>query len=240
MTTEISTSESAAAVTAQPMHVVFIFDRSGSMAGHEQDVIGGFNTYVEGLRQQVGEVGVSYVMFDTTVYRVWIDVDLPQVPSMTSAHYQPRGGTALYDAVGQTVAALKDNPDHAFVVITHTDGEENSSHEWTADKLKALIAERTALGNWTFVFFGQAFEQWNAERTSGGMAMAAGNTMSYAHGAGAATADSASRTANVMRAANINSTQFYAGASAAAASGASDEEIAEILRGKDSNALFSD
>lgn len=239
MTTELTAQEQALAKTAQPMHVVFIFDRSGSMNGHEEDVIGGFNTYIDGLRKEVGEVGITYVRFDTEIERVWIDVPLGETPTMTHEHYQPRGGTALLDAVGMTVQALKDNPEHAFVVITHTDGCENSSHEFTQEQIKNLIAERTVLGNWTFLFFGQGFDQWAAEAVSAGMAMPGGNTVAYAHGMGATTADSASRVSNVMRASRVASTAYYAAASAAAASGATDDQIEKILRGENADELFT-
>ena len=228
----------ASKTQAKPMHVVFIFDRSGSMSGHEQDVIGGFNTYVEELKKEAGDVGVTYVRFDTEVERVWIDLELADVPFMTPANYQPRGGTALYDAVGQTIAALKDKPGHTFVIITHTDGEENSSHEWTQEKVKALVTERTALGNWTFLFFGQGFDKWHAEVGSQGMAMAGGNTVAYNHGAGKIMMATAGRVSNVMRGANLSGTQTYNVAMDAALAGASDVEIEQILKGEKADELF--
>lgn len=44
--------------------LVFILDRSGSMAGLESDTIGGFNSMIENQKNQEGECFVSTVLFD--------------------------------------------------------------------------------------------------------------------------------------------------------------------------------
>ena len=44
--------------------IVFILDRSGSMAGLEADTIGGYNSLIEKQREEAGEAIVSTVLFD--------------------------------------------------------------------------------------------------------------------------------------------------------------------------------
>ena len=233
MTTEISGligNGELVGMDSDVTHVIAILDRSGSMQGKESDVIGGFNAFVEGLKEGAGEVGVSYVQFDGVVELVWNDVALERLPLMTAEHYQPRGNTALLDAVGTTVAAIQDNPAHRYIVNIHTDGMENASREWTHEKVKQLIDARTALGNWTFSFFGCEIEAWgDASR----MGVSAGNVARYA------TADTremwrgSSRASNLMRKSRQRASAHYSAAAAAARDGASDEKVERILRDGD-------
>ena len=91
-------------------NILMILDRSGSMAGKEADVIGGFNSFVTRCRDEsVANCSVSYVRFDNIVDRVFT-AELANVPELTGALYAPRGGTALLDAVGQTVAGVTNTP----------------------------------------------------------------------------------------------------------------------------------
>ena len=216
---------------ADVTHVVFVLDRSGSMSGKEADVIGGFNGYVESLRANpAGAVGLSYVRFDDHLELVWNDLALADVPDMTEATYSVRGSTALLDAVGATVSAVRDNPAHRYIVITNTDGQENASREWTTEKVRALIQEREARGNWTFAFFGEGIDSWADAARYG-----------YATGAAMAhnSADirdvyaSKARVSNVMRSRSIRATKEFAAAAAAVMRDRdmTDEEVERVLEG---------
>ena len=44
--------------------MVFILDRSGSMAGLETDTIGGFNSLIEKQKGQEGNANITTVLFD--------------------------------------------------------------------------------------------------------------------------------------------------------------------------------
>jgi hypothetical protein len=210
-------------------HIIFILDRSGSMAGKQDDVIGGVNSFV--ARQRVGEgaTGVSLVRFDNVAELVWNDLDVHKTPELTSADYWPRGGTALLDAMGMTVSAVKANPAHRYVVITHTDGMENASREWTKEKVRDLVAAREAEGNWTFTFFGEGIDAWGE---GGQYGHSAGNTMSYASADRSRVYDSTAKVARMMREKKVASTRFFAEAARAASErpDMSDEEIEEILK----------
>ena len=63
--------------------LVFILDRSGSMAGLESDTIGGFNAMIKKQKKQDGECFVSTVLFDDESTVLHDRVQLCDVPEMT-------------------------------------------------------------------------------------------------------------------------------------------------------------
>lgn len=213
-------------------HVVFILDRSGSMGGKEADVIGGVNSYVSDLRRtsEGGVIGISYVRFDQQIELVWNDVPLADVPTMTPEHYSVRGSTALLDAVGMTVSAINDDPAHRYIVIVNTDGMENASREWTAERVRALVDERQARGNWTFTFFGEGIDAWS-QAGAYGFAPNASTT----HGAADRRAmfHAKARVTDVMMRRKMRSTRDFARATRAVMrdESLSDDEVGRILEG---------
>ena len=96
--------------------IVFILDRSGSMAGLEADTIGGFNSMIQKQQNEPGEAYVSTVLFDNYCEVIHDRADIRKIEPMTERDYYVRGSTALLDAVGkailralQTVLALLPN-----------------------------------------------------------------------------------------------------------------------------------
>ncbi len=141
--------------------LVFILDRSGSMAGLESDTIGGFNAMLEKQKKTEGECWVSTVLFSSRSQVIHDRVALEKVPPMTDREYFVGGSTALLDAIGDAVkhiAAIhkyirsEDVPEHTMFVIT-TDGLENASRSYSSDEVKKLIEEKKAEG-WEFLFLG--------------------------------------------------------------------------------------
>ena len=142
--------------------IVFILDRSGSMAGLEGDTIGGFNSMIEKQRRQEGEAYISTVLFDNFSEVIHDRVPLDQVPELTDKEYYVRGCTALLDAVGGAVhhignvhkyAREEDRPERTLFVIT-TDGMENASRSYSYEKVRAMIEERKEKYGWEFLFLG--------------------------------------------------------------------------------------
>ena len=140
--------------------LVFILDRSGSMAGLESDTIGGFNAMVEKQKREPGEALVTTVLFDSTWEILHDRLPLEKVPPMTAKDYSVGGCTALLDAVGGTVrhiarihkyARREDVPDRTLVVIT-TDGLENASRTYTYDRVQKLIRHEQEKYGWEFLF----------------------------------------------------------------------------------------
>ena len=143
--------------------LVFILDRSGSMAGLESDTIGGFNAMIEKQKNQDGKCYVSTVLFDNVSEVLHDRVDLKDIKPMTDREYTVRGCTALIDAIGGAIhhignvhkyARNEDVPEHTIFVIT-TDGMENASHKYTADKVKSMIERQKERYGWEFLFIGE-------------------------------------------------------------------------------------
>ncbi len=142
--------------------LVFILDRSGSMSGLERDTIGGFNAMLEKQKKEPGEAFVSTYLFDNTAELIHDRVPIREVPDMTDRVYYVRGCTALLDAVGGAIDHIKsihryarpeDVPEHTLFVIT-TDGMENASHHYSAEKVKAMIEHEKEKYGWEFLFLG--------------------------------------------------------------------------------------
>ena len=142
--------------------LVFILDRSGSMAGLEKDTIGGFNAMIEKQKADEGEAYISTVLFDNDSQVIHDRVALNAVPKLTEKEYCVRGCTALLDAVGGAIhhignvhkyAREEDRPEKTVFVIT-TDGMENASRRYTYDKVKAMISRQKEKYGWEFLFLG--------------------------------------------------------------------------------------
>ena len=142
--------------------LVFILDRSGSMAGLEADTIGGFNAMIEKQRKEPGEAVISTVLFDNETEVIHDRIPLDRVPRLTEKEYYVRGCTALLDAVGGAIhhignvhkyAREEDRPEKTLFGIT-TDGMENASRRYTYDKVKSMIERQREKYGWEFLFLG--------------------------------------------------------------------------------------
>ena len=142
--------------------LVFIMDRSGSMAGLEGDTIGGFNAMIEKQKKEPGEAFVSTILFDNVSEVLHDRVKLDAVPKMTDRDYTVRGCTALIDAIGGAIkhicnihkyARPEDVPEHTMFVIT-TDGMENASRRFGSDEVKKMIEQQKSEFGWEFLFIG--------------------------------------------------------------------------------------
>jgi hypothetical protein len=161
----MSTNGSQSAPSGGKQHVLVnvILDKSGSMSTKVQDVIGGFNLYLDELaKEQAVDYGFSLTLFDTVVEMKYKGVPLASAAKLDGSSYRPSGNTALFDAVGNTVQTVSTDGFDKIITVIMTDGEENSSREWTLHAIRELIKSKEAAGNWTFVFLGanlDAFEQ---------------------------------------------------------------------------------
>ena len=142
--------------------IVFILDRSGSMAGLEGDTIGGFNAMIQRQKREVGEAVVSTVLFDDQREVIHDRVDIRLLPPLTEKEYYVRGCTALLNAVGKAIrhignvhkyAREEDRPEKTLFVIT-TDGMENASRSYSYDRVKSMIQRQKEKYGWEFIFLG--------------------------------------------------------------------------------------
>jgi uncharacterized protein YegL len=141
--------------------IIFLLDRSGSMAGLESDTIGGFNAFIEKQCKLEGETLLTTVLFDDKYEILWNGIHANNI-KITENDYFVRGTTALLDAVGRTILDVgyrlsktseEQRPDKVIFVIT-TDGMENASSEFTYRKVQELIRHQQEKYNWEFIFMG--------------------------------------------------------------------------------------
>ena len=141
--------------------LIFILDRSGSMAGLESDTIGGFNGTINDQKQIEGETRVTTILFDNFFEILHDRINLQDLGPLTGNEYFVRGSTALYDAVAlgikkiinvQQQTKLEGRADKVIMVIT-TDGYENASRETNAAMLHKMIDDCKKEG-WEFLFLG--------------------------------------------------------------------------------------
>lgn len=140
--------------------LVFILDKSGSMAGMEKDTIGGFNAMIERQKAVGGEVYVSTILFSTFSEVLHDRISLEEIKPLTEQDYQVGGNTALLDAIGGAIkhignihkyARKQDVPARTLFVIT-TDGMENASREYHSKQIKDMIRNQEEKYGWEFLF----------------------------------------------------------------------------------------
>jgi len=162
-------------------HIALVVDRSGSMTTIKKDMEGGLQTFLKEQAELPGKCLVDLTIFDTVIEEVYTG---RPVKSATVA-IEPRGGTALLDAIGKAVVSLgerlakmseDDRPENIIVAII-TDGEENSSREWTSVTIKDLVEQQQTEWSWKFVFLGANMDAFSVGH---GMGMAKGMSSTYA------------------------------------------------------------
>ncbi|MCD8212630.1 MAG: VWA domain-containing protein [Campylobacter sp.] len=144
---------------ANHLEMVLILDKSGSMSGLENDTIGGFNSMIDKQRELGIKTNVTTVLFDTNFNIIHDRQDINKIEKLTSKEYFAGGNTALLDAVGSTINKIQNMPDIyakdnrvLFVIIT--DGQENSSKEYTKSRIKNMITDKQNKYGWEFIFLG--------------------------------------------------------------------------------------
>jgi len=164
--------------------IAVVLDRSGSMGGLEEATIAGLNQFLRGQRAAEGQTLLTLVQFDDQ-YEVNRDLaDLKVVPDLTRADYQPRGSTALLDAVGRTITDLGNQlaampeatrPGKVIVVI-QTDGFENASREYNYARIQDMITHQREKYAWDFVFLGA---NQDAIASGAALGIAGASSLSY-------------------------------------------------------------
>lgn len=205
------------------IHVVL--DETGSMNSCWDATINSFNEFIGGQKTTAaGECNVSLSKFSTTGYGrlghglqlgsavrdLFTNVSVQNTPALSRSNYAPNGGTNLYDAIGSTVrriesqlAPLAEVPNVLVVIIT--DGEENSSTEFTQTGVRELLKAKEQEG-WTFLYLGANQDAWQAGSSLG---LAKGQTMTYSTNNMDATMSTLSAATSSYR--NVRAQAFAAG-----------------------------
>jgi len=140
--------------------IACVLDRSGSMSSILDDTIGGFNTFIEEQKKLPGTANVTLVLFDDKCEVPYNAIPLKDLPKLDSTTFVPRGMTALHDALGKTINTLgerlakmsEDERPSTVILCIITDGHENSSKEFTAQKIKEMITKQQEVYSWRIVF----------------------------------------------------------------------------------------
>lgn len=164
--------------------IVLIIDKSGSMQSIKQDAIGGFNTFLDKQKAIDRKANVTFALFDHTYELIHNGKDINEVDNLTEDTYSPSGMTALLDAVGRTIDSVgkrldakeeAKKPENVIVFIL-TDGQENSSSDYSRDRIKEMIEHQQSKYSWEFIYGGA---NQDAFAEAGGMGIRAQNTFNY-------------------------------------------------------------
>lgn len=166
MTKLKSNTKTKKPIKKSKVDITIVLDRSGSMGSIKSDVIGGYNSFIAEQKKTLKgmDVRIGLVQFDDIYENVYEGKKLSDVEDLTSAIYVPRGTTALLDAIGKTITSIEDRiskekvKTDLVIVAVMTDGEENSSEEYSRDVIFSLIegkkAKKRGKAKWQFVFLG--------------------------------------------------------------------------------------
>jgi hypothetical protein len=140
--------------------IAYILDRSGSMTTLQESAISGFNSFLKEQQKTPGDARFTLVLFDHD-YLLHADrTPIKKVAPLDATSYEPRGSTSLLDAIGRTIDELgkhladtpeKDRPGKVIVAI-YTDGYENTSTDYSAEKIREMIRHQTDVYSWDFLF----------------------------------------------------------------------------------------
>jgi len=173
---EKQTSKKTAQGTNKTTLYQFIIDRSGSMSGLEQMVVGGYNEHLSAVKNMQAtypdqQFLVSLLTFDDDVQWLVKPAPINELKELPSDAFQPRGMTALLDAIGKGIQQIESeydtiiqNDEMSVVLVIITDGEENSSRFFNVGSIAKKIKERDQTGKWTFSFIGCDFDASNISK----------------------------------------------------------------------------
>ncbi len=138
--------------------ITIILDRSGSMESIKEATITAFNLFVKQQKEDGLPTNLSFIQFDDQYEQNFVEKNIHLVKELNAQTFQPRGMTALLDAIGNTIKAAKKRikkseikPDKVILTII-TDGYENASTKYTREKIFKMIRKREEKDNWKFLF----------------------------------------------------------------------------------------
>ena len=164
--------------------IAVILDKSGSMHSLASDTIGNFNKFLAEQKAFPGEAVFTLAAFNSEHDLVHDFIPINDVPNLNETTYSPSGGTALLDSLGKTIDAVgkklsampEEDRASKVIVLVITDGQENSSTDYTDAQVKSMVEHQQSKYSWEFMFFGASMDQIAAGHALG---VSKGNTMGY-------------------------------------------------------------
>ena len=191
--------------------VNFILDKSGSMGSIRESTISGFNEYLKTLQNDGNRYNFSLVLFETAMLDLYTNEPIKNIKPLTIGTYVPDGMTALYDSVCQTIENVKRSvkKNQKVLTVIMTDGEENSSNEFTQKDMREKIQELEKSGNWTFVFLGANQDSYATAQAVGINVMNTANFVQSDAGMKSAMRTMATGTSNFAMSAMSSTSSFF-------------------------------
>jgi uncharacterized protein YegL len=126
----------------------------------------------------------SRVLFANNCELLHDRIDIKAVSLITGKEYQVGGSTALFDAIGRTIHKIGNAQKHTaedfraekVMVVIITDGEENASREYAAERIKRMIEHQKSQFGWEFIFLGANID---AVEAAGRFGIAADRAQNY-------------------------------------------------------------
>lgn len=140
-------------------HRIIVMDRSGSIESILAGQQSGLGEFFRSEGQVPGKATYSLWDFDTEIR---CRASLAPLDTVRTYVIEPRGGTAMYDAVGDAVSAEgeklaalpEDERPEDVTVIIASDGLENSSQRRTGPEVKAMLTHQQDAYGWRVIYMG--------------------------------------------------------------------------------------
>lgn len=164
-------------------HVIQVLDESSSMTTGKDVTVSSYNEMQDIAKKSVvgTEDSVTFTLVKFSDYASISSVRVPagNAVALNNENYRPHGMTALFDAIGLAIKTVRNYPqddETAFLLQIFTDGDENSSTQYTAAALKSLIDELNTTGRWTVTVAGP---RGNIDLFTRGLGIAKGNITTF-------------------------------------------------------------
>lgn len=145
-----------------------IVDKSGSMMDCVDNTINGFNEQVNRIKDKALEfteedITMGLTTFNENVKHLYFQQNPKEMVLLSYENYRPSGGTALLDAIGESITAIERQVNASLIpttviVVILTDGYENASKKYNLVNIRNMISKLEETGKWTFSFIGATLD----------------------------------------------------------------------------------
>jgi hypothetical protein len=163
-----------------------IVDKSGSMMDCLDSTINGFNEQVNSIKGKALEfteedITMGLTTFNDNVNHLYYRQNPKEMVLLNYENYRPSGGTALLDAVGETISEIERQISTnliatTVIIVILTDGYENASKKYNLVNIRNMISKLEETGKWTFSFIGATLD---AVDVAASMAIKSQNSFSF-------------------------------------------------------------